>query len=269
MTPADPTTGNFITSEVRDGVCLITLNRPEKMNALLPQMGMDYAAALRTADADPHVRVIVVTGNGRGFCAGADLSILAEGPQALDAFVQQQNLEDLPTIALELSCPVVMAVNGPAAGIGMVLALAGDVRFAGPKAAFISAFSRLGLTAEYGVAWLLQRQVGTARAYEILLSGRAIDANEAERIGLVHSITDDPLSAAMGWARDVAANCSPASLATIKMQLRAAGHEEFAHHLPTSLELMSESFRWPDLAEALTARISKRPSNFPPYQPGA
>ena len=259
----DSEVDDLIQYEVVDGICVIRLNRPERLNAILPRMGRDYAAALRAADADPQVRVVVVTGNGRGFCAGADLSILAEGPDALDDFVRAQSTDDLPTIAMELSCPVVMAVNGAAAGIGMVLALAGDVRFASPTARFISAFSRLGLTAEYGVAWLLQRQVGAARAYEILLSGRTVSAQEAAQIGLVHQIADDPFEAAMAWARDVADNCSPMSLAVIKAQLVAAGREDFATHLPTSLNHMSESFRWPDLTEALTAKITRRAVSFP------
>ena len=254
---------DFLTIETELGVCLIRLNRPEKLNAILPQMGLDYARALRRADADPQVRVIVVTGNGKGFCSGADLSILAEGPDALQGFVQGQSLDDLPTIARDLSVPVVMAVNGPAAGIGMVLALAGDVRFAGPDASFFSVFARLGLTAEYAVAWLLTRQVGLGRAQEILLSGRAVSADEALEIGLVHRIDQDPLAAAMAWAHDVATHCSPASLAAIKTQLSAAGNDDFATHLTHSLDMMSRSFTWPDLPEALLARLAGRPVQFP------
>ena len=258
-----PPATEFVTYSVDSHIATITFNRPDRLNALLPDMIHTYSDLLTYADLDPDVRVIVETGAGRGFCAGADLSVLAEGPDALDDFVRAQSTDDLPTIAMELSCPVVMAVNGAAAGIGMVLALAGDVRFASPTARFISAFSRLGLTAEYGVAWLLQRQVGAARAYEILLSGRPVSAQEAAQIGLVHQIADDPFEAAMAWARDVADNCSPMSLAVIKAQLVAAGREDFATHLPTSLNHMSESFRWPDLTEALTAKITRRAVSFP------
>jgi enoyl-CoA hydratase/carnithine racemase len=254
---------SFITTESDSGVRIIRLNRPERLNAMVPQMGRDYAAALIDADRDPAIRVAVVTGNGKGFCSGADLSVLAEGPEALDSFVTEQSIDQLPTIALSLSIPVVMAVNGPAAGIGVVLALAGDVRFASPAAQFITAFSRLGLTAEYGVAWLLQRQVGISRAAEILLSGRAIGADEALQLGLVHAVSDDPLEAAMVWARDVAANCSPTSLSIIKQQLGQAATQTLSEHLPTSMHTMSASFRWPDLPEALTAKMERRTPMFP------
>jgi enoyl-CoA hydratase/carnithine racemase len=252
----------FITIENQGGVRVIRLNRPERFNAMVPDMGQEYATALLAADQDPDIRVVVVTGNGKGFCSGADLAVLAEGPEALDSFVVDQQVDRLPTVALSLSIPVVMAVNGPAAGIGMVLALAGDVRFASTSAVFITAFSRLGLTAEYGAAWLLQRQVGISKAAEILLSGRVIDAHEALSLGLVHSVSEDCLAAALVWAHDVATHCSPASLAAIKSQLATASHQTLDAHLPESLTLMSASFRWPDLSEALAAKAEKRTPQF-------
>ena len=248
--------------EVRDRVAIITLNRPDLLNAINAEMGSAYAAALRDADADPGVRVAVVTGAGRGFCSGADLSVLAQGPEALEAFVAESAWEDLPTGALDVSIPVVMAVNGPAAGLGFVIALTGDVCFASPTARFISAFSRLGLVAEYGVAWLLPRMIGRQRAAEILLSGRAIDSREAERIGLVQGVHDDVVTAAIEWASDVATHCSPHSLRTMKRQLSAADEAGFRETLLTSLQLMRESFRGPDLAEALVAKAAGRSPDF-------
>jgi enoyl-CoA hydratase/carnithine racemase len=249
--------------EVRDHVALITLNRPDRLNAMTPQMGAAYAGALRGASTDPDVRVAVVTGAGRGFCSGADLSVLAAGPEALENFVSEAPRDELPTVALEVDIPVVMAVNGAAAGLGFVMALTGDVCLASPTARFISAFSRLGLVAEYGVAWLLPRMVGRQRAAEILLSGRSLDAAEAERIGLVAGVHDDVVGAAMDWARDVAAHCSPASLATMKAQLRAAEDTDLAESTAASLRLMRESFRGPDLAEALLAKAQGRAPDFP------
>lgn len=250
--------------DVSDGVATITLNRPDRLNAITGEMGRAYADALRSLDADPRVRVAVVTGSGRGFCSGADLSLLAQGPDALEAFLGDQEADDLPTCALDVSLPVVMAVNGAAAGLGFVIALTGDVCFASPDARFISAFSRLGLVAEYAVAWLLPRQIGYQRASEILLSGRAVDAEEAVRIGLCHAIADDPLAAAHAWARDVAAHCSPASLATIKGQLARAATADRPSSMAESLELMRASFRGPDLAEALMAKAERRPPGFAP-----
>ena len=247
---------------VRDRVALITLNRPDRLNAITPDMGVAYAEALAVAAADPAVRVAVVTGAGRGFCSGADLSVLAQGPEALESFTAEQPFESLPTCALAVSIPVVMAVNGPAAGVGFVMTLTGDVCFASPQARFISAFSRLGLVAEYAVAWLLPRQIGQQRAAEILLSGRSVDADEALRIGMVHAVADDALEAAMDWALDVAANCSPTSLAAMKRQLDASATQTLRESMDESLRLMAASFRQPDLAEALMAKLEKRPPNF-------
>ena len=258
-TPAPEST---VLVEVVDHVAIITFNRPDRLNALTPGMGAEYAAALHRADADPDVRVAVVTGSGRGFCSGADLSVLAQGSDALDGFVAQTTDDDLPTAALDVGIPVVMAVNGPAAGLGFVIALTGDVCFASPRTRFISAFSRLGLVAEYGVAWLLPRLIGRQRATEILLSGRAIDADEALRLGLVHSIHDDALVAAMEWARDVATHCSPSSMRTIKRQLTDADTADLPTSTARSLRLMRESFRGPDLAEALIAKGEGRPPEF-------
>lgn len=251
-----------IVVDVQDHVALITLNRPDRLNALTPTMGADYAAALRRADSDPDVRVAVVTGAGRGFCSGADLSVLSQGSDALDGFVSQTTDDDLPTAALSIGIPVVMAVNGPAAGLGFVIAVTGDVCFAAPQARFISAFSRLGLVAEYGIAWLLPRLIGRQRAAEILLSGRPIDAEEAHRLGLVQSIHSDVVGAALEWAKDVAAHCSPASLRTIKRQLMDADTASLDDSTSVSLDLMRESFRGPDLAEALRAKIEQRPPAF-------
>lgn len=248
--------------EVRDRVALMTLNRPDRLNAMTPEMGSAYASALRAADADPGIRVAVVTGAGRGFCSGADLSVLAQGPDALDGFVTESPEADLPTVALEVSIPVVMAVNGAAAGLGFVMALTGDVCLAAPSARFISAFSRLGLVAEYGSAWLLPRMVGRQRAAELLLSGRAVSADEAEHIGLVQGIHDDVVRAAMDWATDVAAHCSPRSLATMKRQMTAADFTDLSTSVTDSLQLMRQSFRGPDLSEALRAKLEDRPVAF-------
>lgn len=248
--------------DVRDRVAVITLNRPQRLNAITEGMGAAYARALHDADADPGIRVAIVTGAGRGFCSGADLSVLAQGPDALDGFVADTAWDDLPTGALEVSIPVVMAVNGPAAGLGFVIALTGDVCFASPSARFISAFSRLGLVAEYGVAWLLPRMIGRQRAAEILLSGRAIDAAEAERIGLVQAVHDDVVTAALAWASDVATHCSPSSLRTMKRQLAAADRQDLHASIRESLILMRESFRGADLAEALMAKAADRVPDF-------
>lgn len=133
--------------EVADHIALITLNRPERLNAIVNGMGELYTDCLRRADADPDVRAIVVTGAGRGFCSGADLTMLAEGSDALNAYLAEQGPDTLPTFALRIGTPVVTAINGPCAGIGFVLAISADARFASRTATFSSTFARLGLIA--------------------------------------------------------------------------------------------------------------------------
>jgi len=250
--------------QIDGAVAIVTLNRPDRLNALLPGMGRAYAQALRRAEADPQVRAIVVTGAGRGFCAGADLSVLAQGPDALMGYLEDERLEDLPTVALHIAKPVVTAINGPCAGIGFVLAVAADVRFAAPAATLSTSFSRLGLVAEYGIAWLLPRLIGLPKATELLLSGRTLTAQEALHLGLVHQIADDVLDQALSWARDAAAHCSPSSLRAMKAQLLQAQVVGLDEAVRSSLTLMAESFREPDLAEALAARAEKRPARFAP-----
>lgn len=241
----------------------ITLNRPDRLNAMTPRMLEELTGHLHDAERDPGTRVVIVTGAGKGFCSGADVALLGQGADALDGFASGFDARALFAFTDSMSKPVVMAVNGAAAGAGFVLTLIADVRFASTTAVFWSVFSRLGLTAEYGAAWLLPRVVGPARAREILLSGRAIDAVEAERIGLVSGVADDALSLARQWADDVATNCSPASLAAMKSQLSAADEQDFTTHLSESLEWMTRSFRWPDLDEALRARAERRSPDFP------
>jgi enoyl-CoA hydratase/carnithine racemase len=247
-----------------EGIATITLNRPDRMNAMLPGMGELYADLLQRADADPEVRVIVVTGAGKGFCSGADLSVLAEGTSGLNKYVDEQSAETLPFRALMIGTPVVTAINGACAGIGFVLAACADLRIIGSGVRMSTTFSRLGLVAEYGIAWLLPRLVGYGNATELLLSGRTIDANEALRIGLVNEISEDPLTRALEWARELADNCSPSAMAAMKGQLLRVAEQSLTQAVDESLAMMKVSFALPDLAEALAAKGDKRAVNFPP-----
>lgn len=261
---ATATVDDTVLYRVNDGVAVVTLNRPERLNALLPGMGQQYADLLRKADADPQVRAIVVTGAGRGFCSGADLGILGGSPDALHAYLDGQDVDSLPTVALRIGTPVVTAVNGPCAGIGFVLAISADARFAAPTATFSSTFARLGLIAEYGSTWLLTRLVGLAHATDILLTARTLSADEALSMGLVSEVSDDVLARAMAWARDVADNCSPSSTAVIKRQILQSDSETLAESVESSLVDMRAAFGRPDLAEAIAAKAEKRPPRFPP-----
>ena len=258
-----PTSEETVLVERDRGVATIRLNRPEKLNALTPTMQQRYVDVLRELDADPDVRVMVVTGAGRGFCSGADLSALT----SIDPSVAGDVLDRgrLPTIAIETRKPLVAAVNGPVAGIGFALMLAADVRFIAAGTKVSTTFARLGLVAEYGLSWLLPRVVGTGRALEILMSGRMVEADEARRIGLVTEVVDGRpvLDRALEWARDVADHCSPRSLAAMKEQIYADLDHTFTETIDDMLARMHESFTWGDLPEALTARAEGRDPRFP------
>jgi enoyl-CoA hydratase/carnithine racemase len=257
-------------SQVAESICvdrqgfvaIVTLNRSDKLNALTPQMGPEYASILRSLDADPLVRCIVVTGAGRGFCSGADLSALSGSTDDLQAYVAGQSIDTLPLVALTLTTPVVTAINGPCAGIGFVLAVSADVRFVHPEATLSTTFARLGLVAEYGIAWLLPRLIGLPAATDVLLTGKTITGQQAGDLGLAQ-VSTDPLASAIEWAEQISQNCSPTSVATMKQQLLHADGQDLPSAIRSSLGLMSQAFTWPDLAEALIAKAEKRPPRFP------
>jgi len=251
--------------DVSEGVATITLNRPGKLNAMTPVMQQLLLDRFADADADPGVRAVVLTGAGRGFCAGADLAVLDD----IDSHAGGSEGFAARVAPPRLSVPLVAAVNGPTAGMGFSYALAADLRFAGEGARLSATFPRLGLVAEWGSAWWLTRLVGSAYAADLLLSGRTVDAVEAMAMGLVQRVlpAEELLPAATAWARDVAANCSPRSTATIKAQLEAAALESLDASYGRSIELMADSFGWPDLREALAARADKRSPAFPSYSP--
>jgi enoyl-CoA hydratase len=212
---------------VRDGTCaLVTLRRPETLNALDQELLDALDAALQDLDADPGVRATVVTGEGRGFCSGLDLATATTLDQ-LDGptfFRRQKAVSDSLTRPFRMSTPVVAAVNGPASGGGLALALACDVRLAAEPAVFNVAFVRIGLTGcDVGVSWLLPRIVGLGVASELMLTGRKVDASEALRVGLVTHVTPtaDLLPAALETARQIAAN-SAFGVALTKEGLRLA-----------------------------------------------
>jgi enoyl-CoA hydratase/carnithine racemase len=253
--------------DVRDGVATLALNRPGKLNAVTPGMAARIGEAFRSCDADPAVRAIVLTGRGRGFCSGADLAVVGGGVDALAGFVADPST--FPVDARTIRKPVIAAINGPVAGVGIAYIAAADVRFASSEARFTTSFARLGLVAEYGLAWLLPRLIGRPAAADLLLSGRTIDAAEALRIGLVTAVVDPSalLEKAACYARELAQRCSPRSLAVIKEQLLAAADSDRSVSFERSIRLMLESFAAPDLGEAIAAGQERRPPRFPPLGP--
>jgi enoyl-CoA hydratase/carnithine racemase len=284
--------------EVDRGVALVTLNRPDRLNAWTARMELEYRASLAEADDDPEVRVVVVTGAGRGFCAGADTKALTGivetgrygsrqvagvGSASEQPAAERQGAPATQSEAISnaghgvrkdyehgfsypygLRKPLIAAVNGPAAGVGFVLACFADLRFAAAGAKLTTSFGRLGLPAEHGVSWVLSRLVGTARAADLLFSSRVVLAEEAERMGLVNAVLppDELLPHTLDYARRIAGEISPWSLEALKRQLYADQLRSLDEAATDAERLMMESFDSPDFKEGVAALTDKRPPNF-------
>jgi enoyl-CoA hydratase/carnithine racemase len=263
--------------EVEDPVATLTLNRPDRLNAWTGRMGTEVKHALAEAEADERVVAIILTGAGRGFCSGADLQDLQSISSGDRPQQDASNLEADPGDAdmgasfrgqysylLSIRKPILAAINGPCAGMAVPIASFCDIRFASDRATFTTAFARRGLIAEWGISWTLPRLVGPAHAIDLILSGRKIDAAEAERMGLVNKVVPhhELLKYVREYAEDMAANASPASMAIMK--------REVYQHLMSSLEgaqrdairLMGESFGRPDFREGVESFLEKRPPRF-------
>jgi enoyl-CoA hydratase/carnithine racemase len=253
--------------QVRDGVALLTLNRPDRLNAWTAEMERVYFGMLEECAQAQEVRVIVVTGAGRGFCAGADMHDLqALGDGQVDVDVEAA-LERRPQIfPLSIGKPIIAAINGACAGIGLVQALMCDVRFAADEAKLTTAFARRGLVAEHGISWILPRLIGPARALELLLSGRVVLAEEAQGLGLVNRVLppETLLEGTLDYARELVVNCSPASMATMKRQVYADLDRALPDALAGADELMLESFTAPDFVEGVTSFLEQRDPRFAP-----
>lgn len=258
-----------------DGVAVVTLNRPEKLNSVTAELRAGLKEKLDDACKDDEVNVIVLTGAGRGFCAGADMDGLAatskgqsnEGMEAEKRDYASNNAKGFdggfsyfPT----LPKPVIAAINGPAAGVGFIMALYCDIRFAKKSTVFTSAFSKRGLVAEWGVGWILPRLVGLARANDILFSARRIDGLEAERLGLVNKTFSDETfdEEVMSYAKDLAKSVSPRSVRIMKEQIYNAQGETIKENLDSSMKAMLESFDSDDFKEGVAHYMEKREPKF-------
>ncbi len=262
---------------VEDPVATITLDRPERLNAWTSRMGAEVKHAVAAAEADDRVVAIVITGAGRGFCAGADLQDLQDIGEGQRGGSGASALEDADpgdpamvdyrgsyTYLMSVRKPVIAAINGPVAGMAVPISLACDMRFASDRALFTLAFSQRGLIAEWGSAWLLPRLVGPAHALDLLLSSRKVDAAEAERIGLVNRVLphDELLGFVTDYVKHLAETCSPTSLRVMKRQVYEQLTADLGPAEKEAVELMVESFSRPDFKEGVNAFLEKRPPSF-------
>jgi enoyl-CoA hydratase/carnithine racemase len=265
-------------------VATITLNRPDKLNAWTALMESEVRSHMEAAELDDEVRVIVLTGAGRGFCAGADMSLLSAVAERgldnreLDDRARGQALRDganrregmaqdfqkkysyFPAIGK----PVIAAINGPVVGLGLVVTLYCDLRLASDASRFSTTFARRGLIAEYGMAWILPRIVGIANALDLLFSARTIDATEALRMGLVNRVFPQEtfLEKVQESAQELASTVSPRSLRIIKRQVYEAMSQPLAEAFDISVREMMACFRTQDFKEGVAHFVEKRPAAF-------
>jgi enoyl-CoA hydratase/carnithine racemase len=276
--------------EVAKRVATITLNRPDKLNAWTAVMEQEVRAAMAEAERDENVRVIVLTGAGRGFCAGADMSLLSTvATKGLDAAQRAQagagsgsgsgagsssssgegggaraDFQKKYSYFPAISKPVIAAINGPAVGLGLVIALYCDLRFASDGARFSTAFARRGLIAEYGMAWMLPRLVGQANALDLLFSARLIDGAEAFRMGLANQVFPQDVfqDKVREYAVELASNVSPRSLRVIKRQVYDAMFQTLGDAFDISEREMLASLRCEDFKEGVAHFVEKRAPVF-------
>ena len=266
--------------EVAKRVATITLNRPDKLNAWTAVMEQEVRAAMADAERDENVRVIVLTGAGRGFCAGADMSLLSTvAAKGLDAEQRAQAVQASASGSAggaradfqkkysyfpALSKPVIAAINGPAVGLGLVIALYCDLRFASDAARFSTAFARRGLIAEYGMAWMLPRLVGHANALDLLFSARLIDGAEAFRMGLANQVHPQDVfqEKVREYATELASNVSPRSLRVIKRQVYDAMFQTLRQAFEIAEREMLASLQCEDFKEGVAHFVEKRAPIF-------
>ena len=265
--------------QVDDPVATITLNRPARLNAWTDRMAFEVRHAVARAQDDPAVVGIVITGAGRGFCAGADMDrlsavsagnrVVAEMPDDLASDAGDPSFGDdlhlgTYTYLMSVPKPVIAAINGPVAGMAVPIALACDLRFMASDAVLLTAFAQRGLVAEWGISWMLPRLVGTAAALDLLFSSRKITGAEAAALGLVNAAlpAGEVLAHAQQYVRDLAATSSPASMAIMKRQVYQQLHAGLLAAEQEARTLMLESFGRPDFTEGVRSFVERRPPRF-------
>ncbi len=261
----DPTDTDQVLYAVEEGIAIITLNRPERLNTISGPMLDALSARLIEADNDQSVRVVVLTGAGRGFCAGLDLAEQSSGA-GLGVTPRKGEL-DLrtapPTVLHNIDVPTICMLNGPAAGYGMDLALGCDIRIAAESSKIAAAFTKRGILPESGGTWLLPRLVGYAKAAEICFTGATLSAKECLDLGLVNSVHPDLelAGATQRLAASIAAN-APLAVRATKRMLRAGADEGFDDHVQRVFLQLLPLFQTKDFVEGFTSFLEKRPATF-------
>ncbi len=251
----------------RDGAILtITLNRPERLNAISGPMLTAFARQLRAANKDPEIRVVIVTGAGRGFCSGLDLvdRSAAQGQQAESPPFSLIDLDESPPTALyHMDKPVICALNGAAAGYGMDLALLCDIRIASEHAKMAAVVVKRNVVPESGGTWLLPRLVGYAKAAEIFFRGQVLSAQESLEIGLVNAVVpaEDLMDTARAWAEEIAAN-APAAVQVTKRMMRLGEHETFEATVDHVMMHFRTLSRMDDFREGVRSFLEQQPPTF-------
>jgi enoyl-CoA hydratase/carnithine racemase len=271
----DDFTFKVVRYEVAERLATITLDRPDRLNAWTGRMHTEYRHAIALAEADPGVRVVIVTGEGRGFCAGADAQALSGhvergGYDPGTGELNEPGYDASPEFAHDfafhfgLTKPVIAAVNGAAAGVGLVLASYCDLRFAAAGATLTTAHGKLNLPAEYGLSWLLPRMIGLTRANELLLSSRRFSAEEALELGLVNAVVPAPelMDHTRRYALDLAASVSAGSLAATKRQIYLDLHRGVGDSVEESAARLRQMMTEADFAKGVAALQAKRPPDF-------
>lgn len=258
--------------DVDDGVLVITLSRPEQLNTYTPRMGKELLDAFDRADADADVRALIITGAGRAFCAGADVSGGGDRFHYPEGVAHEDPGGKLTLRLFGMRKPVIVAVNGAAAGVGATLPLAADLRLASTTARFSFPFTRIGIVPEAASAWFLPRAVGLSQALEWTMTGRRFDADEALAGGLVRSVhpPGELVPAARTLAREIAENTAPVSVAVTRQMLWRLAAETGpmpAHRVGS--RAMQELGSAPDAQEGIEAFLAKRPPSFPGRVPAA
>jgi len=258
---------NTVLYEVHAAVATVTLNRPQALNSFTRKMHQDLWIALDQAEADANIRALVITGAGRGFCAGADLSEFdfAEGPDLVERAdpgpVIDQAFNPTTRRLQQLRMPTIAAVNGVAAGAGASLVMTCDIAIAAPGASFIQAFSKIGLIPDAGSSWFLVERLGLARAMALAMTGDKLPAALAKEWGLIWDVADDCMAASMDMANKLAAMPTKALVAT-RALLREAGARSLNQQLDAERDTQSAMGKTHDYIEGVTAFLQKRPARF-------